>query len=79
MDTIDIYSNGRFIEHESLIADEYGEEVTCTGWIPQLTPVTAAGRAALFNLCANDPDRSSFPYIDLPCVPVKAAAFPKCP
>lgn len=78
MDIVDMYSNGRFIEHELLIADEYGEEVTCTGGIPQLTPA-GSGSAALLNHRANDPDRSSFPYIDLPCVPVEAAAFPKCP
>ena len=75
MDTV---TNGCYIEQEWPIVDEYGEEMRCTGWIPHLAP-TIAGPAALLNLHANDSDRSSFPFIDLPCLPVETAAFPKCP
>lgn len=75
MDTV---SNGCFIEQDFLIADEYGEEVTCTEWIPQLAP-TSSGSAALPDHHASDQDRSSFPYVDLPRAPVKTTAFPKCP
>ncbi len=75
MDTV---SNGCYIEQDFLIADAYGEEVTCTGWIPQLGPTDSVS-AALFKHHARDPDHSSFPYIDLPCAPVKTIAFPKCP
>lgn len=74
MDTDYKNTNGRFIE----IMEKHGEEVTCMGWISHLTSAGEDSAAPLRHR-ANDPDRSSFPYIDLPCVPVKAAAFPKCP
>jgi len=75
MDTV---TNGCYIEQDLPIADEYGEEVRCTGWIPQLAP-TSASPVALLSQRTNDSVRSSFPYIDLPCVAVETAAFPKCP
>lgn len=73
MDTVDMNTNGCYIEHETLIVDEYGEEVTCTGWNPLLT------LAGEFNKLANDHGRASIPDIDLPSVPVDATAFPQCP
>lgn len=73
MDTVDMNTSGCYIEHETLIVDEYCEEVTCTGWNPLLT---LAGK---FNKLANDRGRTSIPDIDLPSVPVEATAFPQCP
>ena len=78
MNIVDLNTNGCYVEHELLIVDEYGEEVTCKWWMPQLTSA-GAGPAALFDRLANDPGRSTFPYIDLPYAPVETIAFPKCP
>lgn len=37
MDTIVMNMNGCDIEQEALMVEEYGEEVMCVGWNPQLT------------------------------------------
>jgi hypothetical protein len=39
MDTIVMDTNGCDIEHEALVVEEYGDEVMCAGWNPQLTLV----------------------------------------
>lgn len=39
MDTVMMSMSGRDIKHESPVAEEYGEEVMCAGWNPQLTLV----------------------------------------
>lgn len=37
MDTIAMNMNGSSVEHEALWVEEYGEEVMCAGWNPQLS------------------------------------------
>ena len=49
MDTIVMDMNGCDVEHETLVVEEYGDEVMCAGWNPQLTlageiPVAQANR-----------------------------------
>ena len=39
MDNIEINTNGYEIEREAPINEEYGEEVLCAGWNPQLALV----------------------------------------
>lgn len=39
MDTLVMDANGCDIEHEALVVEEYGDEVMCAGWNPQLTLV----------------------------------------
>jgi hypothetical protein len=36
MDTIEMNIDGCSIGHEALVVEEYGEEVMCAGWNPQL-------------------------------------------
>jgi hypothetical protein len=39
MDTLVMDTNGCDIEQEALVVEEYGDEVMCAGWNPQLTLV----------------------------------------
>lgn len=39
MDTVAMNMKGPNIGHEALMTEEYGEEVMCAGWNPQLTLV----------------------------------------
>jgi hypothetical protein len=78
MDTIDMNTNGCYVEHELWIVDEYGEEVACSGWHAQLTR-TGTNAAALCMLQANDPRYPAFPASDLPGIAVDTTTFPQCP
>lgn len=42
MSTIVMDMNGSDIEHAAPMVEEYGDEVMCAGWNPQLTQVSEA-------------------------------------
>ena len=54
MTTIVIEPNGCDIAHETHIDEEYGEEVMCAGWNPQL-PLAAESPVTQINRHVNQP------------------------
>ena len=47
MDTVLANMNGCNIEHEALMIEQYGEEILCAGWNPQLTLASESAVAQL--------------------------------
>ena len=91
MTTIVKNIDGCDIEHEALMLQEYGEEVMCAGWNPQLA-LAIESSVAQTSKFANDRGLTAIPdFIPdfaLPAaaedvidsdIPLRSSAFPKCP
>ena len=74
-------------ERDAPMLEEYGDEVMCAGWNPQLSPVTKA-TAEQINKHAKDRKRNKIPRAALSSELeevadriefVRSTAFPQCP
>ena len=87
MATIAMNKDGCDIGRDSLMFQEYGEEVMCAGWNPQLAQAGASSVAQISEH-ANDEERTTAPGVVLDYAPeeeienvriLRSATIPKCP
>lgn len=87
MASIAMNVNGCDTEHDALMLKEYGEEVMCTGWNPQLA---LAGENSIEQTGehANDEEPTTVPGVVLDYAPeeeiesvrfLRSATIPQCP
>jgi hypothetical protein len=74
-------------ERDAPMLEEYGEDVMCEGWIPQLS-LAAESSAQRINRDAKGWKRTKVPIVALPSAPeevadsiefVRSTALPQCP
>lgn len=87
MATIAMKKDGCDTEHDALMLEEYGDEVLCAGWNPQLALV-GAGSIEQIADHANDVERTTVPGVVLDSAPeeaiesikfLRSATIPQCP
>ena len=87
MATIAMNKDGCDTEHDALMLEEYGDEVLCAGWNPQLALV-GAGSIEQVGEHANDEERTTVPNVVLDYAPeeaiesvrfLRSATIPQCP
>ncbi|OIR01952.1 hypothetical protein GALL_160390 [mine drainage metagenome] len=87
MATIAMNKDGCDTEHDALMLEEYGDEVMCAGWNPQLALVGASSIEQIGEH-ANDEERTTVPGVVLDYAPeeaiesvkfLRSATIPQCP
>jgi len=87
MAAIAMNKDGCDTEHDALMLEEYGDEVMCAGWNPQLA-VVGASSIEQVGEHTNDAERTTVPGVVLDYAPEEAiegvrfprsATIPQCP